>query len=192
MFTGIVQDVGTISKIEKGNGAMRFRIATALAEKMAPGNSVSVNGVCLTAAEVEGMQFASALMPHTVSKTTLGELDEGALVNIEPSLRAGDEIGGHFVFGHVDGLGEITALEQDGDSVRLSIAFPEELAMLIVPRGSVTVDGVSLTVSDVSIGIFSVSLVQYTLMHTAFQTKEKGDKVNIEADMLARYASARM
>jgi riboflavin synthase len=188
MFTGIVQDVGTISKIEKGNGAMRLRIATALAERMAPGNSVSVNGVCLTAAEVEGMQFMSALMPHTVSKTTLGDLTEGALVNVEPSLRAGDEIGGHFVFGHVDGLGEILEREEDGDSVRLTIGFPEELAPLIAPRGSITVDGVSLTVSDVSGGTFSVSLVQYTLMHTAFQTKEAGDMVNIEADMLARYA----
>lgn len=192
MFTGIIQDVGTVTTLVRGNEVAEITITTALAPTLTPGGSIAVNGACLTAQHVSSDSFSSSLMPSTLGNTALGDLSEGARVNLEPSLRVGDELGGHFVFGHVDCVGEITAYEKAGTTHILTIQAPRDfISASVVPRGSVAIDGTSLTVVEATDATFTVSLVSYTLDHTIAGAYTHGTRVNLECDMLARYAHHR-
>jgi riboflavin synthase len=183
MFTGLVQTTGTISSIADG----RIRLETPTALELADGDSVSVNGVCLTATGIEGNGFGADVMDETLRRTALGTLAPGARVNIELPLRAGDHLGGHIVQGHVDGTGAVESVEDEGFARIVRIAAGEELLRYVVEKGSVAVDGVSLTVAGVDDAGFSVSLIPETLERTTLGEAEPGRQVNLEVDVIAKY-----
>lgn len=188
MFTGIVRAVGDITNITKDDTSCRITVATDLAKNLELGASIAVDGVCLTVDTLKKRTFSASLMPETATRTTLGGVQSGDCVNLEPSLRVGDEVGGHFVFGHVDDVGKITKREGASDTVVLTIEAPKDfITKFIAPRASVAVSGVSLTVVGVHRDSFTVSLVSYTVGHTTLGKKKVGGSVNLEADMLARY-----
>ena len=188
MFTGIVRTVGKISDITTSDQARRITVETPLAQDLEVGASIAVDGVCLTVEVLDKNTFAASVMPQTTKLTNLGKNKVGNTVNLEPSLRVGDEIGGHFVFGHIDCVGEVINKERDSYATLLAIRAPKEFVeKFIALRGSVAVSGVSLTVVDVTQDSFTVSLVSYTLKHTTLEERVAGDTVNLEADMLARY-----
>jgi riboflavin synthase len=188
MFTGIITEVGTIRSAARQAQGLNLTIA---APKTAPrlriGDSIAVHGVCLTAERTEGDAFVASVMAETASKTTLGKLRPGARVNLELPMTLNDFIGGHLVAGHVDAVGSMTAREQRGDSILLTILAPSAVQPYIAPRGSVAVDGVSLTVAEVNGAAFAVSLVRHTLEATTLGDLRPGDEVNLEGDLLARY-----
>jgi riboflavin synthase len=192
VFTGIVADIGTVERITSGPEGARIRVRTSLAGEIEPGDSVAVGGACLTAAAVDGGAFEADVMNQTLTHTSLGGLDSEAPVNLELALRAGERLGGHLVQGHVDGTGRVTGIVEDGFSRRLEIEAPEELRPLIVERGSVTVDGVSLTVAAVADHGFEVSLVPETLERTTLGRVAQGGSVNLEVDVVARYVERLM
>jgi riboflavin synthase len=187
MFTGLVGDIGKVVAVEAGADGARLRISTPLAAELALGDSISVNGACLTATAVEGDTFETEAMNQTLKLTTTGGLETGSPVNLELALRASDRLGGHIVQGHVDGVGEIASVQDDGFARRIRIAPPAELLPLIVERGSIAVDGVSLTVSGLDDTSFEVSLIPETLERTTLGNRQKGDPVNLECDVVARY-----
>lgn len=189
MFTGIVQQQGTLVSRELVDGDARLVVGvpSTLAEHTGVGDSVAVNGVCLTVAERRDSRLLFDASAETLSKTRLGRLETGARLNIEPALSASDPVGGHFVTGHVDGVGEVARIEPDGRSHRLQIDAPEALARYIVGKGCITVDGVSLTVNDVSGARFSVNVVPHTWSVTNMQDYAVGTPVHLEADLIARY-----
>ena len=189
MFTGIVVDVGRIEAREARGGDLRLTIASARLDpsRIGVGDSVCVQGCCLTATMVEGRRFAVDVSRETLALTTLGELALGAPVNLEPSLRAGDPLGGQLLSGHVDGVAEITALAGDARSRRLTIAAPPALARYLAPKGSIAVDGVSLTVNSVERASFGVNIIPYTLAATTLGSAAAGTRVNLEVDQVARY-----
>ena len=199
MFTGLITAVGKVTGIERRNGLVRLTLETSYdAETVAIGASISHAGCCLTVVEVAtndvGMSHVVEVAPESLNLTTLGNWSVGDAVNLERSLRAGDELGGHIVGGHVDGLGEILKVAADGEGWRLSIRAPADLAPLIAPKGSITVDGVSLTVNEVAINevdgpVFGVLIIPHTWAVTTLSRLKAGDRVNLEADMLARYVS---
>ena len=184
MFTGLVREVGTVERLERGDEGARLRIRAELAAELEPGDSVAVSGVCLTAAGVDDGAFEADVMNQTLTLTTLGERGEGDVVNLEPALRAGDPLGGHLVQGHVDCVGEIAEAADDGIARRLKIAVPADQRRYLAERGSVTVDGVSLTVAALTEEGFEVSLIPETLERT---TLGRTAKVNLELDIVARY-----
>jgi len=188
MFTGIVREIGSVEELKRSERGARLRIRAKLAAELGEGDSVSVSGACLTVASVSDGAFEADVANQTLSVTTLGELEPGAPVNLEPPLRAGDPLGGHLVQGHVDGMGEVMAAWADGFARRLRLAAPRELARFIVERGSVTVDGVSLTVSALADDGFEVSLIPETLERTTLGELANGGQVNLEVDVIARYA----
>lgn len=189
MFTGIVQDVGRIVASEVRGGDVRLVIACERLDlkRAQAGDSICVQGCCLTAVDLEGQRFASDVSRETLSLTTLGQLRVGSRVNLEPALRAGDALGGHLVSGHVDGIGRVTAMSEDARSRRLSIAAPGELARYIARKGSITVDGVSLTVNTVQQASFAVNIIPHTQLVTTLGALTAGSNVNLEVDQLARY-----
>ena len=187
MFTGIVKELGTVDSIERSEGGARIVLRATFSDELSEGDSVAVNGVCLTATELAGDRFAADVMNQSLSLTSLGFLDPGAQVNLEPALRAGDPLGGHVVQGHVDCLGEVTEITPDGFAKRISVAVPGDLARYLVEHGSVTVDGVSLTVASLTDVGFEVSLIPETLERTTLGRTQSGDKVNLEFDVIARY-----
>jgi riboflavin synthase len=187
MFTGIIAELGEVASIDSGANGARIRVRTALASELGEGDSISVNGACLTAASADGASFEADVMQQTLSLTTLGELAEGDPVNLELALRASDRLGGHIVQGHVDGTGTIASVEEDGFSRRLRIALPEELLGYVVEHGSVAIDGVSLTVSGLGEDWLEVALIPETLERTTLGGARPGDRVNVECDVLARY-----
>ena len=189
MFTGIVQDIGRIAAIEPRAGDMRLTIAVERLElaRIAVGDSICVQGCCVTAAAVQGRTFQADLSRETLALTTLGELPVGAPVNLEPSLRAGDPLGGHLVSGHVDGVARVTARAGDARSLRLTIEVPAPLARYIARKGSVAVDGVSLTINEVQGASFGVNLIPHTQAVTTLGDLEAGMRVNLEVDPIARY-----
>lgn len=195
MFTGLVRDLGRISKIEEHNGVRRFTIEGKLHENdLTLGASVCHSGVCLTviSSKTDGdiAQWDVEAVPETLSLTTLGKKAEGDAVNLEPSLRLGDELGGHLVFGHVDGIGKIEKIEPEGDSRRVTIRAPHELMPLIARKGSVCIDGISLTIAGVSDDdAFQIAVIPHTWDVTSLGKSEIGDEVNLEVDMLARYVA---
>ena len=189
MFTGIIKAMGTVAAIERRGGDVRLSIQSAGIpfSSYEVGESIAVNGVCLTAVALHDDGFDTDVSVETLDVTGLGNLDVGAAVNLEPSLALGDRLGGHLVSGHVDCMGEVTQQEADARSVRIAIRIPDEFARYVAKKGSVTVDGVSLTVNNVSGGEFDVNIIPHTAEHTIIGAYVPGTKVNIEVDLLARY-----
>jgi len=192
VFTGIIQEVGTVEALEVTADGARIRVRAAVANELRDGDSVSVNGVCLTVATSGAGGFEADLMNQTLSVTTLGGLGAGGHVNLEPALRAGDPLSGHLVQGHADGTGLVTSVSADGFARRLAIAVPDEVRRYVVARGSVAVDGVSLTVSALGRDGLEVSLIPETLERTTLGELEAGSEVNVEVDVVARYAERLM
>ncbi len=192
MFTGIVTSIGTVADAERKGNARRFTIATDLdtaAWKI--GCSVACAGVCLTVVEIGKGRFTVEVSPETLACTTLGAWENGARINLEPALKLGDELGGHIVTGHVDGVGRVIGVEslELSGHVALQIETPKAILPLIAQKGSITVDGVSLTVNTVKGKNFTVNIIPHTLSATTLGALKQGDPVNLEADMLARYVA---
>jgi riboflavin synthase len=192
MFTGIIREMGTVEAIESTDAGARLRVRGDVADELAPGDSVSVDGVCLTAADTGDGAFEADVMNQTMSLTTLARLEVGDRVNLEPALRAGEPLGGHLVQGHVDGTGLVASMSVDGFARRLRILLPAELRRYIAERGSLAIDGVSLTVAAVAPDAIEVALIPETLERTTLGGVEEGDEVNIEVDVVARYAERLM
>ena len=187
MFTGLVAEKGTVSAIERGPEGARLRIETSLATELAEGESVAVGGVCLTATSVQGSSFGADVMEQTLALSTLGGLETGSAVNLELPLRASDRLGGHIVQGHVDGTATVVSTEDEGFARRLAFELPEELSSLVVERGSIAIEGVSLTVAAVGEDWVEVALIPETLERTTLGELEPGARVNVECDLMARY-----
>ncbi len=188
MFTGIVRERGRVLAAEQNGDGVRLRIAaprTAASAEL--GDSVSVAGVCLTAVAVDGGELAFDAVPETIARTTLAEVASGAEVNLEPSLRAGEPLGGHYVQGHVDGVGRVRSLQPDGEGARLWLDAPPELLRYCVEKGSLAVDGVSLAIAALDPTGVSIALVPHTLRETTLSGLQPGDGVNLEVDVLAKY-----
>jgi riboflavin synthase alpha subunit len=188
VFTGIVREVGRVVAVEGDDEGLALQVeAPVTAAGVAVGDSVSVAGVCLTAEAVEEAAIRFHAVPETLARTTLARLAPGDPVNVEPALRAGEPLGGHIVQGHVDDLGTVASLEREGDGARLEIGAAESIVRYCVEKGSITVDGVSLTVAGVDGDTFSIALVPHTLAATTLGTLEPGAPVNLEVDVLAKY-----
>ena len=189
MFTGIVQDIGTVQALEARGGDVRLVIAAPHLDlaRVRVGDSLCVSGCCLTATEVQPPTFAADLSRETLALTTLGELVPGAAVNLEPALRAGEPLGGHLLSGHVDGVGEILSRDADARSLRLTLGAPAPLERFLAAKGSVAVDGVSLTINAVQPGSFAVNIIPHTQAVTTLGSLAVGARVNLEVDQVARY-----
>jgi riboflavin synthase len=187
MFTGLVADTGAVESLERGDGGVRLRVRTELAGELGPGDSVAVNGVCLTAVEADDAAFSADVMAETLRRSSLGPLTTGDEVNIELPLRAGDRLGGHMVQGHVDGTGRVEAVSEDGFARLVRIGASPEVLRYVVEKGSIAVDGVSLTVSSVDDDGFEVSLIPETLERTNLGSAAPGRVVNLEVDVVAKY-----
>jgi riboflavin synthase len=189
MFTGIIQAIGTIAGLEQRGGDVRLRIRTGKLDigQTQLGDSIAVNGVCLTAVELPGDGFAADVSRETLSLTTLGGLNTGSHVNLEKALTLSTPLGGHLVSGHVDGMGRVLERKDDARSIRLRIEAPAELARYIAPKGSICVDGTSLTVNEVEGALFSLNIVPHTIEETIIGGYASGAKVNLEVDLIARY-----
>jgi riboflavin synthase len=187
MFTGLVEAIGELVERAPASGGFRLRIGSALAPELSLGDSVAVNGVCLTVVRIDGREIQFDVGPETVRVTTLGSLAQGSRVNLERPLRADSRLGGHFVQGHVDAIGRIEALRQDQDFYWLTVAFPAALAPLLVLKGSIAVDGISLTVAGLAAERFDVQVVPFTMDHTNLSAARAGDAVNLECDMVGKY-----
>lgn len=187
MFTGLIETVGEVDELTVTPAGHRLGIATTLAPELSPGDSLAVNGVCLTVTASDAHTVRADVSPETARVTTLGGLTRGALVNLERPLRVDARLGGHFVQGHVDATGSIDALRQDGDAFWLTVTFPAVLAACIVRKGSITVDGISLTVAGLGEGRVDMQIVPFTFQHTNLHAARAGDAVNIECDILGKY-----
>jgi riboflavin synthase len=186
MFTGLVADKGTVTAVDATDGGVRLAVETALAPEIAEGDSVAVNGVCLTATAIADGRFSADVMHETLRRSSLAEVAEGAAVNLELPLRASDRLGGHVVQGHV-GLGTIRDIREDGFSRMVDIEAPPETLRYVVEKGSIAVDGISLTVASVTDDRFSVALIPETLERTNLGAAAPGQPVNLEVDVLAKY-----
>jgi len=187
MFTGLVAERGTVRAAERGEGGVRLEVKTSLAGELSTGDSVAVNGVCLTAVGIESDFFAAYVMAETVTRSSLAALSAGDEVNLELPLRAGDRLGGHVVQGHVDGLGEIASVEAEGSALVVRVHAGSELLRYVVEKGSIAVDGASLTVASVDDEGFTVSLIPETLERTTLGAATPGRPVNLEVDVLAKH-----
>jgi len=189
MFTGIIETIGAIARIERSGGDVRLHVdAGSLGlDDVEIGDSISVSGVCLTAIEIDGAVFAVDVSVETLARTTLGALRAGDPVNLEKAMRLSDRLGGHLVAGHIDGVGRVVSIEPDARSQRWLFDLPPALARYLAPKGSICIDGVSLTVNEVDGARFGVNLIPHTIDVTTFKARRPGDAVNIEVDLLARY-----
>jgi riboflavin synthase len=187
VFTGLVQQLGTVEEAVRSSDGVRIRLSTPLARDLRAGDSIAVNGVCLTATEVDDRTFSAEVMNETLDRSSLGAVQPGARVNLELPLRAGDPLGGHMVQGHVDGLGQVVSVQEDGFSRRVRIEADPQVLRYVVVKGSITVDGVSLTVAEVDDRSFTVSLIPETLKRTNLGTARTGARVNLEVDVLGKY-----
>lgn len=192
MFTGLIEDIGTIAEVDAGDEGARLRITTRLAAELTAGDSVSVNGVCLTVVDTDRAGFEVEAMNQTLRLTSLGPLAPGDRVNLELAVRAGDRLGGHFVQGHVDGTAEVTEADEDGFARRLRVGLDPKLSGLVVDRGSITLDGVSLTVSALGDDWLEVSLVPETLHRTNLGDAAPGRTLNVEYDVVGKYVQRLM
>jgi riboflavin synthase len=193
MFTGIISDIGEVVARDGGRFSIRCGYA---AHGIALGASIACDGACLTAVAVEpagaGSMFTVDVSNETLSKTTLHDWQPGRRINLERALKAGDELGGHIVAGHVDGVGRIGQMRSDGQSRRFTIEAPPDLARYIAPKGSIALDGISLTVNEVEGNAFGINIIPHTLTHTTLGAKKPGDRVNLEVDVFARYVARLM
>ena len=187
MFTGLIESVGEIAEIKPTPAGVRLRVTTSLAAGMQPGDSLAVNGVCLTIISADAEGIHADVSPETARITTLGSVRRGIAVNLERPLRADSRLGGHFVQGHVDGVGTIDELRQEGDSYWLTVAYPSGLAPFIVRKGSIAVNGISLTIAGADDKRFDVQVIPFTWTHTNLQYSKAGDVVNVECDILGKY-----
>lgn len=188
MFTGIVRELGSVVEAEEAGGGRTLVVrAPETAARARVGDSVSVNGCCLTATAVDGDAISFHAVPETIARTTLGDLVRDDAVNVEPALRAGEELGGHYVQGHVDGVGRIESVEAEGEGLRVFVEAPDDVLRYCVEKGSITVDGVSLTVAELAESAFAVALVPHTLEATTLSDLLPSQAVNLEADVLAKY-----
>jgi len=188
MFTGIVRELGRVVSVDGGSGGRALVVeAPATAAGLGVGDSISVNGCCLTAESVEGARISMHAVPETLARSTLGRLSAGDAVNVEPAVRAGEPLGGHYVQGHVDAVGRVQSVEAEGDGLRVFVEAPEDVLRYCVEKGSVTVDGVSLTVAELGSEEFAVALVPHTLEATTLSALAPGQEVNLEVDVVAKY-----
>jgi len=188
VFTGIVRELGSVVEAEEAGGGRALLVhAPETAARTHVGDSVAVNGCCLTATAVDGDAMSFHAVPETIARTTLGALARDDVVNVEPALRAGEELGGHYVQGHVDGVGRIQSVEAEGEGLRVVVEAPEDVLRYCVEKGSITMDGVSLTVAELAEGAFAVALVPHTLEATTLSDLHPAQPVNLEADVLAKY-----
>jgi riboflavin synthase len=188
MFTGIIEQIGTIARLELNSGGGKLTVhAPTLAPKLAVSGSVAVNGCCLTVVHRDDENFSAGLSGETLDKTSFASLKTGARVNLEQPLTAGKEFGGHFVLGHVDGIGQVAHLTSAGDSWLFGVAVPPELDRYIVSKGSLTIDGISLTVASWSNHVAEIAVIPYTYQHTNIGDRVSGDPLNLEADILGKY-----
>ena len=187
MFTGIVEETGTIADVTTSEGGLRIRLETGLTPHLGPGASLAVNGVCLTVVLLDGRHLLADIGPETARITTLGGLQPGQTVNLERPMRMDGRLDGHFVLGHVDGVGTVIQLRPEADSHWLTVEFPAALAPYFIRKGSVAVDGISLTLAGLGERHFDVQVIPYTWSHTALRHLRPGDKVNLECDMIGKY-----
>lgn len=192
MFTGVINELGTVEAVEGSDEGARLRIRAELASELEAGDSVAVNGACLTATSAGTDAFEADVMHQTLSLTTLGNLDSDSRVNLELPLRAADRLGGHVVQGHVDGTATVVEVSEDGFAKRLRLELPNELLPYVVERGSVAIEGVSLTVAELTGSALEVSLIPETLERTTLRSLVPGARVNVECDVLARYVRRRL
>ena len=187
MFTGIVEGVGEVAEVKPTPAGLRLRLNTSLSSELTPGESLAVNGVCLTVVSSDANGTYMDVSPETLRVTAFGSLKRGSLVNLERPMRVDGRVGGHFVQGHVDATGSVEEIRQDGDFWWLTIRFPPSLASQIVRKGSIAVDGVSLTVAGVDDRRFDVQIIPYTWEHTSLRGLKPNELVNLECDMLGKY-----
>jgi riboflavin synthase len=187
MFTGLIEGVGQLAERTASNGGFRLRIASPLASELTPGDSLAVNGVCLTVILAERGEIHADVGPETVRVTTLGALTPGSTVNLERPLRADQRFGGHFVQGHVDAMGYVEELRREAEFHWLTISFPHALAPLIVHKGSIAVDGISLTVAGLGVDRFDIMVIPFTMTHTNLGHITLRERVNLECDMVGKY-----
>jgi riboflavin synthase len=192
MFTGIIRELGKVEEVQGSDDGARLRVRAELSSELAPGDSVAVNGVCLTATSVAGGDFGADVMHRTLSLTTLGDLTPSSRVNLELPLRLEDRLGGHVVQGHVDGTATVEQLSPDGFAKRLRLELAEDLLPYVVERGSIAIEGVSLTVAELTDSGLEVSLIPETLERTTLGALEPGDHANVECDVLARYVARQL
>jgi riboflavin synthase len=189
MFTGLIEAVGDVDEIQRRSDGLRLRVRTTLGRELVAGDSIAVNGVCLTATDCNDRGFSADVGPETVRVTTLGEIRHGGIVNLERPMRADARLGGHFVQGHVDGTGVLDGIRHDGESHWLTVAFPGDLSPFLIRKGSIAVDGISLTVADLRERRFDVMIIPFTWEHTNLRALQTGDRVNLECDMIGKYVA---
>jgi riboflavin synthase len=187
MFTGLIEATGHVDTFPASSAGGRLRVRTPLGAELQPGDSIAVNGVCLTATDRDPAGFSADVAPVTLAVTALGTLAPGRLVNLERPVRADARMGGHFVLGHVDATGRIVEFRQDGEAWRLAIAIPESMAPLVIPKGSIAIDGISLTVAALEAHQVVLQIIPFTFAHTALSQAAVGDRVNLEFDVLGKY-----
>ena len=187
MFTGLIESVGEVAEVRPVESGFRIRIRTSVAADLREGESVAVNGVCLTALNPRSDEWQAEIGPETARVTSLGGLKPGSLVNLERAMRADGRFGGHLVLGHVDGTGTVYTIRPDADFTWLTVGFPEGLAPYLIHRGSIAVDGISLTVAGLTRSSFDIQIVPFTWQHTNLKTLRVGDRVNLECDMVGKY-----
>ena len=192
MFTGLVEGTGTVREREPREGGVAFTVASPLASELEEGESISVDGVCLSVTARDEETFRVEAIRTTLGRTTLGDLAPGRRVNLERALRVGDRLGGHMVQGHVDGVGEVTAVEEAGETVFVRVRMPDEVARVTVAHGSVALDGVSLTVNALDGRVAEVAIIPYTWEHTTMDRLAPGSRVNLEADLMGKYVERLM
>ena len=192
MFTGLIEDLGTVESIERTGDGARLRIATSLAGDLSLGDSIAVNGCCLTATAVDGEHFETEAMNQTLEVTALDSVEEASKVNLELAMRVGDRLGGHIVQGHVDGVGTVSSVADDGFARRLKVDLPTQLLQFVVDKGSITFNGVSLTVAELGETWAEVSLIPETLERTNLGDLAPGNRLNVECDVVAKYVERLM
>lgn len=188
MFTGLIEDLGTVRELRKGSDSARLSVTTAIPmDELELGESIAVNGICLTVTSFGGGSFTADVSPETLGRSNLGALLPGSRVNLERALRLGDRLGGHWVSGHVDAVGTLEQAQRDGNAWRLTFRLPAEVNRYVVEKGSVAIDGISLTVNSVGDETFSVAIIPHTLALTTLKEAKVGARVNIETDILGKY-----
>jgi riboflavin synthase len=192
LFTGLIEDIGSVETVERGDDGARLRISTRLSDEISLGDSIAVNGCCLTATAVEEGAFETEAMNQTLNVTALSDVERGGKVNLELAMKMGDRLGGHIVQGHVDGVGTVASTEDDGFARRVRVTLPNQLLQFVVDKGSITLNGVSLTVADLGDSWAEVSLIPETLERTNLGDLAPGDRLNVECDVVAKYVERLM